>query len=367
MAGFWKIHFGRRVWRWAVPSAALLLGAVFGFYAWNTPAFSGGPVSGVRLMAGAHASPTYTNPVLDHNFPDPSLLSDRGVYYAYATNADGGNMPCARSRDLVHWTDLPSAMPDLPSWAKPGRTWAPNIRAFVPGKRYVAYFCAWSKAGNTQAIGVAVSGSPSGPFTPVGDAPLIDQPDLGGCIDPSCFVDDDGSRYLVWKNDGNSRGQDTWLWVQKLSGDGLHLLGEPVRLIKQDQGWEGALIEGPTLWKHGGQYYLFYSANNYASCSYAIGYAVSPAVAGPYTKPRNAPWLAATSQVCGPGGEDILTAGDGRTWMAYHAWEKGSNSYRSMSVDPLVWNGEVPYLLGPSRWAQPAPALTPQAGRRLKQ
>jgi beta-xylosidase len=180
-------------------------------------------------------------------------------------------------------------------------------------------------------------------------------PDLGGAIDPSCFIDDDGSRYLVWKNDGNSKGQDTWLWVQKLRADGLSLQGQPTRLLKQDQTWEGSLIEAPTLWKHGGKYYLFYSANGYGGCRYAIGYAVSDSLLGPYVKPRDVPFQASTGDVCGPGGEDIVPANDGRTWMAYHYWAKGPGSYRAMSIDPLVWDGDIPYLLGPSRWPQPAP------------
>ncbi len=321
---------------------------------------------GLCLMAGrAPLSPplTYTNPVINENFPDPSVLYDRGVFYAYATNSrpkatpPGPNMACARSSDLVHWTALPDALPVLPTWADPGHTWAPNVRAFVTGKRYVVYFCAHDRAANTQSVGVAVGPAPAGPFTSDAAAPLIREPEQGGAIDPSCFVDTDGSRYLVWKNDGNSRGLDTWLWVQRLSADGLSLVGTPTRLIKQDQAWEGNLVEAPTLWKHDGRYYLFYSANAFVDCRYAIGYAVAASLLGPYVKPRDSAWQASTPDVCGPGGEDILTTGDGRTWMTYHAWEHGPGSYRSMSLDPLVWNGDVPYLLGPSRWPQPVPVL----------
>ena len=300
-------------------------------------------------VIAAQALPIYTNPVIDHEFGDPSILNDRGVYYAYATNNRDGNLPCARSSDLIHWTDLSDAMPTLPSWARPGSTWAPFVRTIIAGRRYIAYFNAWDRADGLLAVGVAVSTSPSGPFVPVADTPLLVQKDLGGCIDPSCFQDDDGSLYLVWKNDGNSRGQDTWLWVQKLSTDGLRQIGTATRLIKQDQAWEGSLIQAPTLWKHGATYYLFYSANYEGSCSYAIGYATAPSVLGPFTKPQNGPWLATTGRVCGPGDEHIVKANDGRAWMAYNAWQKGPGSYRSMNVDPLVWSGDVPYLLGPSR------------------
>jgi beta-xylosidase len=303
---------------------------------------------------------TYTNPVIDENFPDPSILRDGDTYYAYSTNS-GPNLPCRKSTDLVHWTALPDAMPTLPTWAKEGRTWAPTVHTIIPGKRYVAYFCAHDRASDTQALGVAVGPTPVGPFTSDATGPLLDRPELGGEIDPSVFTDDDGSHYLVWKNDGNSRGQDTWLWIQQLSTDGLSLVGSATRLIKQDQAWEGHLVEAPTLWKHGGRYYLFYSANDYAGCSYAMGYAVADSLLGPYTKPRNTAWQASTADVCGPGGQDILTTGDGKTWMVYHMWAKGPGSYRSMSLDPLVWNGDIPALIGPSRRPQPGPVITPES------
>lgn len=297
---------------------------------------------------------TYTNPVIDRNFPDPSLLKVGGAFYGYATN-DGENMLCETSPDLVHWTALPDAMPVLPGWARPDRTWAPEVLA-LPGKGYAAYFAAWDAATNREAVGVAVSASPAGPFTAAPDAqPLVNGSGRGGAIDPTAFTDGGGSRYLLWKNDGNSVGQDTWLWIQKLSPDGLSVTGAPTKLIKEDQSWEGNLVEAPTLFQHGSRYYLFYSANAYNTCSYAVGYAVADSVTGPYTKPRFTPWLAGTPDVCGPGGEDIVTARDGSTWMAYHTWAKGPNSYRSMSLDKLTWQGNVPVLNGPTHAPTAAP------------
>ena len=297
----------------------------------------------------------YTNPVIDRNFPDPSILNDGDFYYAYATNSRR-HLPCESSIDLVHWTLLPDAMPVLPDWIKPGRTWAPNVRALVPGKSYINYFCAWDASTNKQAVGAAASTSPSGPFSaPPGTKPLVEQANIGGAIDPSCFIDADGSRYLVWKNDGNSIGVDTWLWVQKLSDDGLRLAGSPTRLIKQDQVWEGSLIEAPTMWKHDGKYYLFYSANGYDSCKYSIGYAVSNSLIGPFVKPRSTPWLSSDANFCGPGGEDIVTDHKGETWMAYHVWANGPNSYRCMYIDHLHWDGDTPVLDGPTQAPTPGP------------
>lgn len=297
---------------------------------------------------------TYTNPVIDRNFPDPSLLKVGGAYYAYATNS-GENMPCETSPDLVHWTALPDAMPRLPGWARPNRTWAPEVLA-LPRGRYAVYFAAWDAATNKQAVGVAVGATPAGPFAAAPDAgPLVSEAEIGGAIDPTTFTDRDGSRYLIWKNDGNSMGRDTWLWVQRLSADGLQVAGTPTKLLKEDRPWEGNLVEAPTLVRHGGKYYLFYSANDYASCNYAVGYAVSDSLTGPYTKPRPTAWLAASPGFCGPGGEDIVAARDGSTWMAYHTWAKGPHSYRAMSLDRLTWQDGVPVLSGPTHAPTTAP------------
>ena len=63
----------------------------------------------------------YTNPVLDADFPDPTVIHADGVYYAYATQTlrDGRwiNIQVARSADLVHWEHLGDALPQKPAWA----------------------------------------------------------------------------------------------------------------------------------------------------------------------------------------------------------------------------------------------------------
>jgi beta-xylosidase len=219
------------------------------------------------------------------------------------------------------------------------------------------YFTARDAASDKQCIGVATSDKPEGPFKDEGDKPFICQADQGGSIDASSFVDEDGTQYVLWKNDGNCCGYDTWLYIQKVSQDGLTLEGDPTRLIKQDKAWEGNLVEAPTLWKHEDNYYLFYSANNYAGADYATGYAVADAPTGPFTKPENGPWLSTDFQnggAIGPGGQDVVVDDDGETWLAYHSWDPTA-TYRRMQIDELRWEGETPVLDGPDRGPQPKP------------
>ena len=42
-------------------------------------------------------------------FGAPSIIREGGVYYAYATNLDGNNLPVMTSTDLVTWSSWPAA------------------------------------------------------------------------------------------------------------------------------------------------------------------------------------------------------------------------------------------------------------------
>ena len=93
-----------------------------------------------------------------------------------------------------------------------------------------------------QCIAAATATSPEGPFTIAGEGMLVCPEDEGGVIDAATFIDEECSRYLLWKNDGNCCGLDTWLYISPLSADGLTLAGPSTRLVKQDQEWEGNLV-----------------------------------------------------------------------------------------------------------------------------
>jgi arabinan endo-1,5-alpha-L-arabinosidase len=287
---------------------------------------------------------TFSNPILDQDFPDPDVLKAGEMYYAYATNGNGINIQAARSRDLVHWEVLEDALPELPAWAvqKFGWTWAPEV--FSPNEgQYVMYFVSRFAIGfdGTQCIGIATSEDPAGPFVSPSPEPFICQTDRGGSIDPSFFMDTDGQRYVLWKNDGNSSGYQVWLYIQKVSADGLTLEGESQRLLTVDQRWEGNLVEAPTLWQHNGKYYLFYSANAYNDRRYATGYAVAEDIFGPYVKAEE-PLIATdlAAGLVGPGGQDVVLDPDGDSWILFHGW--APDGYRRLYLAPLDWQNDIP-------------------------
>jgi len=301
--------------------------------------------------AGSSNPPAGTSPsavvdafAIGQDFPDPDVLLVGGTYHAYATNSGDINVQTATSTDLKTWkVSGEDALPELPAWAEAGNTWAPDVSEASPG-HFVMYFAAKLAGDRYQCIGVATADDPSGPF--VGeDKPLICPRDEGGAIDPDSFVDSDGARYLVWKNDGNCCGKQIWLQATPVSADGLTVTGPAIRLVSLSEDWEGRVIEAPTLIRHDDEYVLFYSANDYAGSKYAIGYATAPALAGPYTKVPG-PWFATdpdTLRYLGPGGQDVIVDKDGGYDLVFHSWLIAGDG-RGMNVLPLEWQDGKPVV-----------------------
>ncbi|MDQ3778161.1 MAG: glycoside hydrolase family 43 protein [Actinomycetota bacterium] len=279
------------------------------------------------------------------------------TYYAYGTNGDAGNVPTLRSRDLVTWTPVRDALPELGKWAGTGMTWAPEVLRRRDG-RFVLYYTAHAPDLDTQCIGRAVAASPTGPFHDRTDYPFICQKRQGGSIDASPFADG-RALYLLWKNDGNAIGKDTFIYVQRLSADGLRLVGRRKRLVKQDAHWEGKLVEAPTMWREGDRLYLFFSANKYYDETYAVGYAMCAAPLGPCRDAADNPILETACDAVGPGHQTIVRDDDGETWLVYHAWPPdavGSDfPGRVLWIDRLTWRGGRPDVRGPTCDAQPKP------------
>ena len=292
-----------------------------------------GPAS-PSAPASSADSTSATDFVLDEDFPDPDVISTDAGYVAFATGSHGLNIRVATSPDLEKWVvERRDALPTLPAWASPGRTWAPEVTTL--GEGYVMYVTAEHAASGRQCIGVAVAPSLDEPFVAASDDPLVCPVEEGGAIDAATFDDTDGTRYLLWKTDGNCCALDTRLMMAPLAPDGLSLTGGPVALLAQDQPWEGALVEAPTLVARDGGYALLYSANDYGGDSYAVGAAWSDELDGPYEK-QSEPILTTSGSdgaFRGPGGQDVVSTADGDV-LVFHGWDE-QYIYRGLHIAPI--------------------------------
>lgn len=315
--------------------------------------------------------------VFETNFPDPFILPHVGEFLAYATNPEGAavNVPMARSTDLANWSlvrsgdGLHDAMPVLPSWAREGWTWAPEVLPNADG--YLLYFTAKERRSGLQCVGVARAADPRGPFISDAAEPLVCQRKLGGTIDPHAFRDFDGQLYLYYKNDGNHPEfrKPTDIFVQRLTPGGLGLTGEATPLLRNDKAWEAHVIESPTMTRAGGRYVLFFSANHFGwethqrLSPYAMGYAACVGPMGPCTDAPANPILYSYDTreagcLSGPGHQALFEI-QGRQYVVFHAHAarsgcRDANKGRYMYIAPLGWNDGEPQI---------GPSLRPPAGQ----
>ena len=290
-------------------------------------------VFAIRCASAAN----YQNPVLAGDYPDPSVIRVGDEYWATATTSEWAPLfPLLRSRDLVNWEHVGNIFERRPDWAV-GNFWAPELFEHK-GKFYVYYV--GRKRGGPLSLAVATADKPTGPWRDHG--PLIGQD--AGSIDAFPVVDTDGTRYLIWKEDGNSRKQPTPLWIQKLSDDGLKLVGEMKELFRNDKEWENNLVEGPAVIRRGDYWYLFYAANACCgrACSYGQGVARAKNLLGPWEKYANNPIVLGNDKWKCPGHGTLVRDKTGRDWFLYHAYAADTFTYvgRQGVLDLVAWKDD---------------------------
>ena len=362
----------RHMHRLPAPVGALLAVAALASCAIPQPALAPAPVP---------VAATFTNPVLDADFPDPTVIkAPDGYYYGYATQTqrDGRwiNLQVARSADLVNWQYLGDALPAKPTWASRTQDfWAPHVH-YANG-RYYLYYSAKPDAALTDekrglCMAVATATKPHGPFVDMGRPLQCGEGFVN--IDPMTFDDPaTGKRLLYWGSGFQP------IKVQELGADRMSFApgSKPVDLvpvIKDDPNEYQKLVEGPWVTLRDGWYYLFYSGNNCCgkNANYAVLVARSRSATGPFETLASATG-AATSVILAkrgiwfaPGHNSVITDDSGRDWMVYHAVdtrrprEKPTdevNTRRVMLIDPITWRNGWPAVDGPSQVPIASPAV----------
>ena len=222
-------------------------------------------------------------PVFPFDFPDPDVVRVGSTYYGYATNSATGNIQMIQSTDLAQWNVLGDALPHLASWARPGGTWAPGV--FELNSSFVLYYAAIDGPTGKQCISVAVASQPRGPFADSSTSPLGVSARSRGLDRPGPFF---GRRWHplphVEIGGRQRRAADHLVTAAQCRRHRPRRPG-PTALLQPSQRWEAGVVEGPSMLFWSGQYYLFYSANNWNTASYAIGVALCQGPTGPCSKP----------------------------------------------------------------------------------
>lgn len=321
----------------------------------------------------------YVNPVLKpgvyngqniSTLADPFVFKDgSGKYYLYVT---GKGFHCFTSTDLVNWGYVGKCFDGAGvKWAK-FNFWAPEVIRYN-GKYYLHYTASETEY-SPKRIGLAVSDSPSGPFVDISNKPFYQHEVDKGCIDSHIFIDDDNSLYMYYSNamsennyDGDKKRSE--IWVVKLKKDLSGTEGQARMLIFPEQDWEYKpqkkqfWNEGALILKNKGVYYLMYSANNYGTSEYAVGYATSDTPMGPFVKYANNPILSnrgVENFVSGPGHNSVTESPDGTELICvYHSHydliEKGG--VRMINIDKMGFNEDGSlYIDGPSYTKKKVPS-----------
>ena len=298
----------------------------------------------VNSAAQTRGSSSFTNPALAGDYPDPSIIRVGADYWATATSSEWApQFPILHSRDLVNWRVVGAVFQQRPAWSI-GNYWAPEI-AEDRGRFYI-YYTAKKKDG-PLCVAVATARRPQGPYTDHG--PLICQE--VGSIDGFHVRDERGRRYLLWKEDGNSKSVATPIWAQPLSPDGTKLTGEKQELIRNDQEWEkhatlpyGDLVEGQAIVRRNGWFYMFYSGNFCCAreCNYQVGVARSRKLLGPWEKNPANPILTGNDAWKCPGHGTIVSDARGRDYLLYHAMDAKDFVYvgRQALLDQVQWGAD---------------------------
>ncbi|MDP4183214.1 MAG: family 43 glycosylhydrolase [Bacillota bacterium] len=245
----------------------------------------------IMLIMAFDITPCFAdNPVIQNIYTaDPAPMVYNGTVYLYVGHdEDVGtdskiimkDWRCYSSVDMQNWTDHGVVLSVTSfKWAVQTQDANAGQVIYRNGKFYF-----YAPVQDTQnggiAIGVAVSNSPTGPFTDALGKPLVtfSMTNFSGYathgwrnLDPTVYIDDNGQAYLYWGNGG-------CYWA-KLNSDMISLNGSVNYFQLTSAAFGPSYTEGPWLYKRSGLYYLAFSAG----FPEAISYSTSASPTGPWT------------------------------------------------------------------------------------
>jgi len=321
--------------------------------------------------SGQIPAKTFTNPVTVSGKPihmgDPWAFRANEAYFLVGTTSEHEEFKVYTSRNLAYWKLLGWVLKGQPGFGARDLFWAPEVHAYR-GRYYMVYSGMLSSEPVPKLLlGLAVSDKPQGPYTSL-HTPWFD-PGYSA-IDGDIFIDADGMPYLFFSRNGGHSYASGEVYGVALAVDLSMPIGTPKLMIKASQPWElqhpgvNQCNEGPTVFRHGGLYYMTYSANDTANPDYGIGYATAHAPLGPWTKSEANPILRTLpgTGISGPGHDSTVASPNGRElWIVYHTHADPArpSEDRIVNADRITFGPDGSMHVFPTRSPQPFPAGVP--------
>lgn len=266
------------------------------------------------------------------------------------------------TEDMVNWTYLGTPVTtETFAWAAQGdRAWA--AQAVERKGKWYWYLCC-NTADGKDALAVAVADNPQGPWRDAIGGPLATG---WGFIDPTVFIDDDGTPYLFWGNKG--------FWYGKLNDNMISFadgykevpgytdpaaFGELQSKMDWSVGHNRMMTqyeEGPWVTKRGDMYYAVYPAGGVPEY---MGYSTAPTIHGPWTF-RGRIMDEAKNSFTIHGGNITFR---GHDYMFYHngMLPNGSGFRRSTAIEEFKFNadGTIPFIPATKEGVKPLGTVNP--------
>ena len=302
----------------------------------------------LALMTMAPSVSLADNPIVQTNYTaDPAPMAYNGRLYLHTTHDEDvtvsnfftmNDWRVYSTVDMVNWTDHGSPLSYKTfTWGK-GDAWAGQC---IPRNGKFYFYVPMNNCCGTQ-IGVAVSNSPTGPFTDALGKPLIATG--SGNIDPTVFIDDDGQAYLYWGNPD--------LYYVKLNADMISFSGTPTKVSLTTAGFgtrtntdrATAYEEGPWFYKRGSLYYIVYPADGTPE---KISYTTSSGPLGPWTYRGDIMAKETGTGASFTNHPGVVDFG-GNSYFFYHnaALPGGGGYKRSVCIEKFTYNadGTIPTI-----------------------
>ena len=298
-------------------------------------------------------------PVWAEYFADPFVHRRAdGRYVAAGTEEEapeGGRVfPMLESDDLRRWRARGRALERV----DPGlgeAYWAPEIIE-ADGEWWMYY----SVGRDIQGHHLRVARSPAA-FGPYIDTGTVLTPEERFAIDAHPFQDADGTRYLYFARDVlDAERPGTHLAVAEMEGM-QRFAAPPVRVLAPwsdaqiyernrsmyGRSWDWHTLEGPSVVRRHGRYWMTFSAGAWTGPGYAVTWAVADHPLGPWEPAPDTtpPLLASDGVLVGPGHNSLTTAPDGGDVIVFHSWD-AARARRSMHVRRIDFTPTGPRLGG---------------------